>query len=400
MTHRLVIHLTDDWPENPSADWALLDANDTLVQQGRSAPLHWPAAAQHHVLLGGSQCVWLEVQLPPARKRDRERLLNYALEDRLVADAERQHLTITHTRNDTGQALTGVLAISRARVSRLLEQFALLERPLLSLRSMLQSVPAFDGDVAILHQHGTYAVLRGDTPCCQAVDLGDDAADTALALLLRHAAGAEAGLPPKRLKIWQGDGVPPLKLDPALLTRFDLQRESAPPWWKGHRLATELLHGEHAPARQGHASWNTLRGPAILAACAAFALTTVNVIDIVRLQHAGDSLETRMLRLFEEHLPGTPAIAPAAQMRRALTTLRRAHGDLTEDDLLALLHAHVNADGPPPQTLEYEDGRLRLRFSPTQAEAASATTGRIRLQGMEATYSDLEMTIRPAPIQP
>ncbi|ENO84906.1 general secretion pathway protein L, partial [Thauera phenylacetica B4P] len=44
MTTTLMLLAGERWPQEPTADWVLLDAARRPLDRGRSDPRHWPAA--------------------------------------------------------------------------------------------------------------------------------------------------------------------------------------------------------------------------------------------------------------------------------------------------------------------------------------------------------------------
>lgn len=398
MNTRLIIHLTESWPDHPVADWVLLDAAGTAMQQGQSAPAHWPAAGRTEALLSAGQGTWLEVQLPPAARRDLPRLLSYALEERLVGDVDAHHLTLTHTRQQGEQHLTGVIAVSRTRITRLIAQFNQIGRPLHSLRCALQTLPSDDTRWSLTLFHGGNAVFQCDRPCSQAVDTGDitmlrSFLQTVLPLYLAGRDPQQAA--PTRLLLRSAEGVAPLQLEQSD-SPLALEHGPAFSWWSAYSRADELLHDEFAPRHLESGRWRRLRAPLAVGTAALAILFVVNLVDIWRLQGEVSKLEVRSLRLFEDSLPATPAVAPAAQLRRALDQLRRERGQMTGHDLLALLHAHVQAGGAAPKTMAYEDGKLRLSLPSDQSASLPQLSARMALYGVHAEHTDKVLTLSSA----
>ena len=64
MTTTLMLLAGERWPQEPTADWVLLDAARRPLDRGRSDPRHWPAADRHELVLAGSRVLWLELELP------------------------------------------------------------------------------------------------------------------------------------------------------------------------------------------------------------------------------------------------------------------------------------------------------------------------------------------------
>lgn len=377
MSETLVLHLDDDWPATPAAPWVLLDAAGRPVAEGDSAPRHWPQARRVHVLLGGPQAAWLRLQLPNAPRRDEPRLLAYALEEHLVHDAETQHLTVSRRSAHEDGVRLDVLVIARARLSALLAGLDALGRPPSRVGLVMEALPAAaPGAWQLAASAGAACYLRlGDAPAT-AHDRG-----TAIALLA-HLLGADAPALPTRV-LASGDDPLVAELAAALPPGRELETLAAPPWWQGAARATNLLHGAFA-SRQERRRWRrALKGPALLAGVALAALWLASLADVLSQRAELADLRSRMARLLETTLPGTPAIAPVQQLARALEPLRAERGLLREDDFLALLQRYaLHAPVAAPAALRYDAGRLRLEFG--GAPPAAAELEALRAAGLAA----------------
>lgn len=402
MTHRLLVLLDDHWPRDPAADWVLLDPAGRPLQQGRSAPAHWPAADRTDALLGGSQCLWLEVDLPPGPRREQPRLLAYALEEHLIGDADAQHLTPTHSRAEGELRRTGVVVLARSRLKQLIAQFDSLSRPLASLRSQLQtaatSVPASGSAspprwVLAGDAHGGILRTGPDRALRTEWRNGAEARDC-LEHLLPTALALHATMPPEALELRLApgfslaDGPRPLPLP--------LVAGPAWHWWEGYEHGSELLHGDFAPHKRHARHWQALRLPVALAGLALSVFLIAGLAHILLQRHALNELEARSLALFQQALPGTPAVSPAAQLARVLERERASRGQLASDDLLGLLHGYFLAGGPAPQALDYAAGKLVLELP---AEAAAGLPGRLALYGLQASAQQNHLTIVPMAAQ-
>ena len=399
MTHKLLLHIDEHWPRDPVTDWVLLDVAGQVLQQGRSGPMHWPAADTCAALLGATQCTWLEVPLPPSPRRERPRLLSYALEEQLVGDPDTQHLTVTHSAADGEFRRTGVIAVSRARIAQLLAQFEHLGRPLGQLRSALQTAPLGKQGWTLALRPGKDAVLRPDRHTALSFDLAPpatmhDLLSTALPIVLarRRALGEDATA--LELRVADGSVAPRI----AAPDSYALPIATGPAWhwWHHYGDASELLHDEFAPRHLENRHLQRLKVPAAIAAFALFALLAATLVQVFMQGRALDELETRNTRLFERALPGTPAVAPAAQLARALQRERTRHGLLAADDLLALLHGHVLVTGVAPQALDYKAGQLTLTLRPEDATEANTLARRLLTRGIDAQVLDGRLLLKPA----
>ena len=66
MTTTLMLLAGERWPQEPTADWVLLDAARRPLDRGRSDPRHWPAAERHELVLAGSRVLWFSDFKPDA----------------------------------------------------------------------------------------------------------------------------------------------------------------------------------------------------------------------------------------------------------------------------------------------------------------------------------------------
>ncbi|AWI80427.1 hypothetical protein CEW87_14300 [Parazoarcus communis] len=397
MTTRLLIRIDEHWPRDPATQWVLLDAANTVVQQGHSGPTHWPAADVCEGVLAGAQSTWLEVLLPASPRRERPRLLSYALEEHLVGDPDTQHLTVTHSHPEDKLNRTGVITVARARMTQVLAQFAQIGRPLRRLCSALETVPTADGRW-VLAVEANCVLLRPGLEPAIALDVPtQDATLAALSSTLPIALSrrrASTALPTAlQLRIADTCATP----DTGATASLPLRIEPGPAWhWWEHVDATSnLLHGEFASRQGRDAQWQRFRAPATIVAISAAALFAVNLTHVLGQRQALAELEARSVRLFEQALPGTPAVAPAAQLGRALDRARRQAGQLGTDDLLALLHGHLAATGVTPLAVSYEAGALSLALPP-QTELTGLLT-RLSLHGINAQARDGSLLLSAAP---
>ncbi|MGE0011467.1 MAG: type II secretion system protein GspL [Azoarcus sp.] len=388
MTTRLLIRIDERWPNDPAADWVLLDAANRELQRGNSGPAHWPAADGCEGVLAGAQSTWLEVLLPASPRRERPRLLSYALEEHLVGDPDTQHVSVTHSRPEGTLNRTGVITVTRTRMAQILAQFTQIGRPLKRLCSALETVPNVDGRW-VLAVEANGAILRPGVEPAIAFDAPTpDAAHAALSSALSIALTrrrASTALPAAlELRVAEActnpetgaTGLLPLPVEPGPVWR----------WWEHVDATHDLLHGAFS-ARQGRdAQWRRLRVPAAIFAMSALALFLVSLTQVIGQRQTLGEIERRSARLFEQALPGTPAVAPAAQLGRALDRARRKAGQLSSDDLLALLHGHLAATGVTPLAIAYENGRLDLTLPPETDTPALLT--RLAVHGLNAQRRD------------
>ncbi|WP_079432915.1 type II secretion system protein GspL [Zoogloea sp. LCSB751] len=384
---RLILAIDEHWPIRPDCPWALLGPDGQPLSEGRSEPRHWPAADACEVILTGPQCLWLEVPLPRATRRDLPRLLAYALEDRLLKDPDSQHLTVSHRRpaDDGERDLAGVLVVARERLRLVVAQLAAIGRQPQRVLAELQAAPA-DHDSWQLSLSADGAILRTGPNTGLAID-----GDILVPLLAQQAGTARAAnTAPSRIDVHVAADAPTPDLA-GLQVETGIETAAAEPyrWWQGaDRKAANLLHGDFAPHARGGAWLGRLR-PALAVGGGALALwLAANVGEVLwQKQRLGD-IEGRIERVYRSSFPNTPVVAPTAQMRQQLNQERARHGLLRDDDALALLAQAAEALGTDAAAgivaLRYEDGRLDLTLGGGAAARAEAVVGLLASRGLLA----------------
>ena len=402
MTRTLVLYLDDSWPSRRDCPWVVTDAREVVIEQGCSAPAHWPAAAATVVVMGGAQCALHSVQLPRSARREEEALLRYALEEKLVDEVDQQHFVVTDRRADDGGQLVSVLVMARARLRQLVGELQALGRTPDRVVAELQ--------LAASHAAEAWALALGPTgglllSAGKGAGAGAGPANGAawrvdatsvvdiLALLCQQARARNRTVPPTlRLLCAPGQTLP----NTLEIATLEL-RPSAPEtyrWWYAPERAVDLLQGEFARARRSGGLLRRVRAPALVTTLALAALLVATVVEVVTLRGQLAELDARMQRTFATALPGTPAIAPALQLRRELDQQLSAHGKLRNDDLLQLLDVVSDTAGDHLRTqleqIDYQDGALSLRFAPGTAEITL----------IAARLETLGWAARPHPEQP
>lgn len=391
MTTTLMLLAGERWPQDPVADWVLLDAARRPLDSGRSDPRHWPTAQRHELVLAGSRMLWLALELPPAPKREQPQLIRYALESHLARDPDLQHLTVSGRAPEN--ACVGVLVVARSELATLVASCKALGRPLDAVHSALQLAPPARGDWSLAMLPGATAVLRTGSHAGIAIDTdSEDSLAEWLCLLLDAAPAAGR---PARLELRAAAGVPAPEVA-ALAARIGIEVEEGPTleWWRITPDAVSLLHGEFAPAHGGNAGWRGLRQPVLLCAGAATVWLLVQTAVVMLGAHEEATLRERGERLAAEALPGQPLLEPRMQLRRAHERALQAHGHLGAGDLLSLLGVALEAGAPEPRALHYEGGRLTLELAGTPPAELLA---RLDARGVAARAEDHKLILAPHP---
>ncbi len=72
--------------------WALFDARENVVREGRDKPDHWPTTKIREAVLDISLVTCLALELPPMNAARRDSAIRLALEDKLVTPIAQQHI--------------------------------------------------------------------------------------------------------------------------------------------------------------------------------------------------------------------------------------------------------------------------------------------------------------------
>ena len=133
-------------------------------------------------------------------------------------------------------------------------------------------------------------------------------------------------------------------------------------------------------------------------------MLVTSLAEVLWQRHQLGNLEDRMRRLFETSVPNTPAIAPALQLRRTLAEVRARHGQLRDDDFLALLDAYAEIGGAGTRhsisRLEYADGIMQMRLDGAPPEDPALLQARLGALGFDAgSDGGTTLTLAPASIK-
>lgn len=345
----LTVSIAEHWPATPLADWVLCGSRGEVLQQGRSEPRHWPPADRRVAVLAGAQVSMCTVNLPKARRQDRERLIAYALEERLPTETERQHFTLVE--QDGERAVIAI--VEAASLRRVVETCAAIGQPLDAVFGRLQCLPRLAG-TAVCVDEGAMRYWRwpdGSGFCEDCLPAAEEPVSW-LAEKHRQAAKIERVLGPS-----------------SVAAAFGLPLADAEPLpWFATAAATNLLHGAFSP-RQAAGSWRQyLRWPLWIAGGALALHLSAGVVSAMVAGQAENQLNTKTRAIFEASFPGAAVVDPVLQMRRQLNQLRPQNGGLRDDDMLALLAGLADALGTDSRdaisSMSYEAGALEVTLAP------------------------------------
>ena len=382
MSKRLIVYIGENWPAQPSAPWVVLDAKGQVAEQGESDPRYWPAAEVCEAVLSAPQCAWIEVAVPEGGRREHQRLLRYAVEDRIAGDIDHQHLTeIGQTRTD-GATVASVLVCDRSRLRAVVTALQGCGRPLTRMYSELQGDRSEPDSWTLAVGSSAHCVLHPGSGAAVALD--KEVCEPLLEHLVDKA--RREGKAPAKLELRCQVGATAVDLG-ALAQRLALPVVDGAPycWWLCQPAAVDLLHGEFQPANRRGGLLRPLRVPALVAGAAILMLLFASIVEILWKRQELDAVEQRMHRLFETAVPNTPAVAPPLQIRRHLDDARSRKGLLRQDDLLTLLVAFVDGAGSGAKgavsKIEYEAGQLKLRLMDAQQLDSTYLEGRLGVMG-------------------
>lgn len=381
------------WPEHHAdCAWQLLNETGRLIESGRSEPIHWPGVVSPgraaprpvepvqaqpicQLILSSDQAVLLKVNLPAGSAGRQREVIAFALEDRLLEDADHYHLALGAHHSD---GRTDVVAIARQRLRTLTASLATAGIVPQSACVEAQCAPRATGTWLLLAQHDQITLVTDDgwLPVralerqpppdellialattggerCTAVQLAGDAAslcDTtawraALNLPVTQAAGIDNRLAPATaINLLQGEWAPP---------------RAQHPFWRGQRLALRF-------------------GAVALAAYALFSLG-----EWAWLARESSQLKAQQTALFRETFPQTASVVmPPLQLRRSLDAERHRRGLTGEEDFLALTAALAEAGIGKTEELRYGHGKLdAVAILPTAA-AIDPLRRALRLRGI------------------
>lgn len=372
----LTILIDERWPATHAADWVLCSPRGFVMQQGRSEPLHWPAADRRVAVLSGAQVSLCSVQLPKSRRQDRERLVAYALEERLPTETDRQHFTVLEYEED--RAVVAMVDVARLR--RIVDTCAAIGQPLAAAYGRLQYLPRLAG-TAVCVDEGEMRYWRWPDGSGLAEDLPRQGAEAVswAALKARQGVSVQRILGP----------VPVAKsLDLPVVTEEGQNTLH----WFWPIPATSLMHGQFAPRLSGDSWRQRLRWPLWLAGGAVALHLCVGVLSAVLARQSEAGLNAKTRAIFEAAFPGAAIVDPVLQMRRQLNESRPKNGGLRDDDMLALLAALADslaAESRDALTrIRYEAGVLDVSFNSTvDQQQRQALIAALAMRGVSGQVS-------------
>ncbi|MFQ6332671.1 type II secretion system protein GspL [Methylophilus sp. 3sh_L] len=393
---RLILSIDEHWPSKPECSWVLLEGDNKVISEGNSSAHHWPTATTHDVVLVGSQCLWLEVALPKASKRDTPRLIKYALEDKLIQDPETQHLTVTHRRtaDDEDINIVGVLVVGRERMRQVLNLLSAVGRNPDRILSELQTAPlSSEGwQVSLSKNHG---VLRMDSHKSISVDVAvmEEFLEAQLATIMGNERRPNEVLfsvtpgvqDPDFQSIAKQVGVKVTKTKPYI-------------WWKFLRDKTSnLLHGEFE-LKNSNSIFTGFKAPLLITLVFLSIWGFAILFEVAWLSYQQKTLNSRIEQIYQNQFPNSVMVAPASQINQHLNVERSKLGYLRDDDALALLAKLIEAMGANAANgileVNYNEGLLDVTLTEPASTKAEQIVSLLSSRGHAAQLERSENLAR------
>ena len=378
------IRVRRDTPETGAFDWAALDAHGAVVDQGSSQRL--PGRTGLCQLVVPSELVLLaEVDAPAAQQRRLSGALRFLVEDSVIPDPERLHVTAGPAADKDRLAVAVVDRLWLRSVLARLEEHGFTP---VSASAECLLAPVAPGGWTVVWR-GTEGFARTGTRKAFALDgVAPDGPPVSLHLalseerptriVLRLAAGTE--LPD--LQRWsEALGVP---------------IEAGTPWlWAAAawQPGLELLQGEFAQ-RNAQRSWSAhLRRPALLAAALVLVSSCGLALDWATKARERRALLGEMQAIYRQTFGDAAVIVDAPlQMQRGLSELRVRSGGSSLSDFLPLLALLTERVLEPARSrienIGFERGTLTASLRPLPgrqaAELADELRGRSAVPGLSS----------------
>lgn len=356
---RLFLSLPDPLPDRlDSLTWRLPGGDPEHGLAHAAAEL--PAADEIWLALPAARVLLSEVALSRSALRQLNGALANALEDRLMLDPASVHVALGQARTETAHSVAVVESAWLEQVLACCRQWDIAPAGAIPETLLWQGAAVPEQWCARWQGHAGF-VRTGD---CAGYALDDgDAGTPPMALQLAIAEARQAGVAPNALSVESSVAIDADAWSRSLgcsILPAPLRADTRPP-------AINLLQGAYAARRKGwlgafaarveFARYRLAAG-LMLAALGVHLLGTL--IDWARLSWENRRLRAEMAQVFKETFPETQAIVdPALQMRRQLSTLRRARGYLEAGDFLHALNAGAGQLGGVAG-LQYSSGRLLL----------------------------------------
>lgn len=356
----LRLYLPGSWPRLPSSCcWAVLARNGEIVSRGSGDAESWPPAEECEAILTADQVSWLSVTLPEKMGRDADRIISYALEEKLLEPPEVMHIVVVSQANEGSEK--SAIAIRRARLSEIVDSIAGRGRRLDRLFSEMQFAQSTAGGWVICRFDDS-TFLRMGRHLGLAVDWPGTAPPDALLLAVSRA--RSRGELPHDIKIQLPASIASVTdAWTAVLGVRVVAGEAFDPLAASSEVACNLLTGSFAPPGKIGTIRRFQRFAIVTMLVSAVLHTVMSLGEWAWLVHQGASLRAQAVAQFREAVPDSkvPLLDPSVQLHREANRVLHERGRVGHTDMLAMLAALGKALPPGAQA-------RRIRFDPSALE--------------------------------
>jgi general secretion pathway protein L len=341
--------------------WAELNAAGTVLQINSSDVAAPPEPGACDLVIPADAVVLQRIRVPKAQRQRLADNLRFLVEDLVACDVERVHVAEVAASGDE----ICVAIVDRAWLAAVLARIA--GTGLRAQRAIAETLlpPTAPGEWTVVWQ-GEESFVRTSAGAGFALDNpGREAVPSALRLAVDAA-------PPARIVVRSADAsVPDLA---GWSEALGVPVQAGASWsWAGSSLgdAPDLLQGEFAPGSDDQRWRARLRVPAFLAAALVLLASAGLAVDWTLKASERRALLAEMQSLYRETFGASAVVVDAPlQMQRALTELRRRHGDPAPGDFLPLLDVAadkiLDAARQKIQAVSYQNGRLVITLAPVE----------------------------------
>ncbi|MBI4997759.1 MAG: hypothetical protein HZC22_12885 [Rhodocyclales bacterium] len=389
MTTTLRVFVGEHWPAQPSTRWTLIGPAGNVLQQGESDALRWPVAEYCEAVISAPEVSCLRAAIPArVARQDLPNVVAGVLEEQLLDDPDRCHLTVCRHRRDSAD----VLVIGRERLRNILAQFSALGRPLSAAYSELRVLHAEPHEWAVaLARDGVIISRPHEVPLV--VDGTDDGTPPVLLATIARDPRSKAGNLRMLIRAEAGKEVD-LAAWKAMLRTEHVRVGPEYRWYSLTDSSVDLLHGEFASRLRRNNVWLLIKPAVLVAASFLLAYLLVGLFQVLLSSYRISQAESRIEELFAASFPGIPAVSPVAQTRRQLDQLRSAHGLARSDDVLVLLAALSGVLGAAGENsireLSYSDHRLTAVFDAAQSGRIDGLRQQLQDRGYQVTLREAQ----------
>lgn len=328
-----------------------------------------PQARAVEVVAPASRVLLTSAKLPAGSRNRLQKLLPYAVEEKVMADPEGLHVA-------TGPILPdGEIAVAVVDKAWIRQALQLLGETGIRPRRMWVEtlLPAIHQDHWTVVLNGNKGFVRTGAFSGLSLDGGNQ---TTPPLALQFAARqAQAGLPCKITLRCTDLPYHPNLAQWSEQLGIELEAGEKWEWWSEPAgSGINLLQGEFAPAVT--ADWlPKLRPAAVLAGLIVFFQLSFGIVEWASLSREKNRLEAELETSFRAAFPEARAVVdPRLQMRRNLRELRHARGLADSGDFLPLLARLTpwlgEAGAGRLRVLQYQQGILKLELQLDNRQAA------------------------------